>query len=218
VDVINRLIDTGVDVNHQLTRKRPYTNGRARFTDYDMRDGVAPLFLAALGNDHEAVDILLNAGAEVDLPNVFKMTPLMIAAGMRASGRNTLCGSGGDPARTGRVMDRLLDAGANINVQVTGSNNRSGTLMAYVAGCDQEGRTALMNAAWNGGDAMTEALLERGADPTLRDAKGMSALDLARLPPPDVEGMQAADKERLMKGRAAAAELLEAALARTGGA
>ncbi len=29
--VINRLLDMGVDVNHQLTRKRPYGQGRGRF-------------------------------------------------------------------------------------------------------------------------------------------------------------------------------------------
>ena len=36
----------GVDVNHQLTRKRPYGTGRGRFADYDMRGGAGPLFIA----------------------------------------------------------------------------------------------------------------------------------------------------------------------------
>jgi ankyrin repeat protein len=179
--VINRLIDMGVDVNHQLTRKRPYTNGRARFTDYDMRDGVGPLFLATLASDQESVEILLKHGAEVDLPNVFQMTPLMIAVGMRATGR---AGGGGDPARTGRIIDLLLDAGANVNAQVIGSRNKSGTIMAYVAGRDQEGKTALMTAAEGGNTQVAQHLLERGADPMLKDANGKTALDFAKAPPP----------------------------------
>jgi len=74
--VINRLLKMGVDVNHQLTRKRPYGNGRDRFTDYDMRGGVGPLFLASMYYDHETMEALIKHGAEVDLVNVFQMTPL----------------------------------------------------------------------------------------------------------------------------------------------
>jgi len=214
LQVMNRLIEMGVDVNHELTRKRPYTNGRQRFTDYDMRDGVAPLFLATLGNDQETIDLLLKHGAEVDLPNVFQMTPVMIAAGMRATGRNEICGGAADSARNLRMVDALIAAGADINRQVTGSRNRSGTIMAYVAGCDQEGRTALMSAANVGSETTVKELLQRGANPLLRDAEGHTALDLAKAPAPKTypEGAQ---RERLLKGRAAAAELLETAMAKS---
>ncbi len=51
-----------------------------------MRGGVGPLFLATLTNDTEAMEALIKHGAEVNLENVFQMTPLMIAAGMRARG------------------------------------------------------------------------------------------------------------------------------------
>jgi ankyrin repeat protein len=211
VQVINRLIDMGVDVNHQITRKRPYTNGRQRFTDYDMRDGVAPLFLAALGNDPESVEILLKHGAEVELPNVFQMTPLMIAAGMRATGRNDICGA--DAARNTRVIDLLMAAGADINRQVTGTRNHSATVMAYVAGCDEEGRTALMTAADSGFDASAQNLLDRGANPMLKDAQGRTALDFALAPVP--KDLQEPQKSRVIKGRAAVVKLLEAAGAKS---
>jgi ankyrin repeat protein len=227
---MNRLIDMDVDVDHQLTRKRPYTNGRARFTDYDMRDGVGPLVLAVLGNDTEALDILLKAGAEVDLPNVFQMTPLMIAVGMRATaGRGG--GGGGDPTRTIRMVDLLLDAGADINAQVIGSRTHSGTIMAYVAGRDQEGKTALMSAAEGGNAAVVEHLLERGADPMIKDAEGKTALDFARpaAPPPAAEGEEpAADAPAPAAGppgrgggppgasRAELVRMIETAMARAG--
>jgi len=212
MDVANRLIGMGVDVNHQLTRKRPYGNGRDRFTDYDMRDGAGPLFIAALANDQEAMELLLKHGAEVDLPNVFQMTPLMIAAGMRATGDP---GGAGGNERAYKSIDMLLAAGANINYQITGSRNHTGTIMAYVAGRDQEGHSALMGAADNGSEGMVRYLLEHGADPTLRDPEGRTALDLARAPPPD-SMKRPEQKERLAKGRAAVVPILEAALANKG--
>ncbi len=42
MDIVKRLIDMGVDVNHQLTRMRPNGPGRGRFADYDMRGGACP--------------------------------------------------------------------------------------------------------------------------------------------------------------------------------
>lgn len=210
--VINRLLDMGVDVNHQLTRKRPYGQGRARFQDYDMRGGAGPLFIATLASDTEAMEVLIKHGAEVDLPNVFQMTPFMIASGMRGTGGGG-GGGGGAPAggdRAFKAMDVLLAAGANINAQITDSHTHTAVLMAYVAGRDQEGRTALMAAGETGNERLAKYLLEHGADPTLKDAKGMTALDLARLPPD--EKATDAVKARTISTRSATAKVLEDAL------
>src|SRR5690606_29432421 len=81
MDVVDRLLAMGVDVNHQLTRIRPNGPGRGRFADYDMRGGAGPLLIAALSHDVESIEKLLAHGAEVDLANVFKITPLMYAVG-----------------------------------------------------------------------------------------------------------------------------------------
>ena len=43
MDVVHRLLDAGVDVNHELTRMRPNGPARGRFTDYMMRGGTGPL-------------------------------------------------------------------------------------------------------------------------------------------------------------------------------
>src|SRR5690606_28315235 len=77
LDIARRLLDMGVDVNHELTRMRPNGPGRGRFADYMMRGGTGPLMVATLAHDHEAIELLLANGAEVDLPNVFQITPLM---------------------------------------------------------------------------------------------------------------------------------------------
>ena len=146
------------------------------------------------------MEVLLAHGAEVDLENVLQMTPLMIAAGMRGTGR---AGGGGGPAvaqarlatprlARSRASTCCWTAGADINARVIDSRTHTAKIMAYVQGRDQEGRTALFAAAESGSDKVVKHLLDRGADPTVRDAAGKSALDVARTPPPAGPGAAAA--------------------------
>lgn len=180
LDVARRLIDMGVDVNHQLTRMRPNGPGRGRFADYMMRGGTGPLMIAALSHDHDAIELLLANGAEVDLPNVFQITPLMAAAGLSGTGRagGGRGGPGADDA-TLRTLDLLLDAGADINAQVLDSHTNTAMQDSYIPGVDNEGKTALHAAAAAGSAAVVEHLLARGADPMIADANGDTPLDLA---------------------------------------
>jgi uncharacterized protein len=213
--VINRLLDMGVDVNHQLTRKRPYGAGRGRFADYDLRGGVGPLMVAAMRHDHESMQALLAHGAEVDLPNVFQMTPLMLAAGMGGTGRADAGGApataAGDPqARAIKTIDILLDAGADINARILDSRTHTAVLMSYIAGRDQEGRSVLFGAAERGQDRLVKHLLERGADPAIRDAAGKYALDYARAPAAaPAANAPAGAAQAAAAGRAAVVALLE---------
>jgi ankyrin repeat protein len=219
VDVVNRLLAMGVDPNHELTRMRPNGYGRGRFADYMMRGGTGPLMVATLSYDDVAIKALLAHGAEVDLPNVFQITPLMAAAGMSGSAR---AGGGGGPQpadiqdRAIKTIDLLLDAGANINARVTDSRTRTAKMTAYIPGRDHEGKTALFAAAESGWDRVVKRLIDRGADPTVRDAAGKTALDYARSPvpsrpgaPPETDGSKVAE-------RAAAVALLEALTPKSG--
>jgi uncharacterized protein len=204
LDVANRLIAMGVDVNHELTRMRPNGNGRGRFADYMMRGGTGPLMIATLTYDEDAVKLLLAHGAEVDLPNVFQITPLMAAASLSGSGRGGVGSAIGGGAgargatkdnlqdRVNRIIDLLLDAGADINAQVVNSRTHTAKLTAYVQGRDHEGKTALFAAAESGWDKVVKHLLDRGADPMIRDAANKTALDYARTPPNLVGGAAAA--------------------------
>jgi ankyrin repeat protein len=185
MDLVNRLLGLGVDPNHQLTRMRPNGNGRGRFEDYMMRGGTGPLMVAALSYDEVATKALLAHGAEVDLPNVFQITPLMAVANMIGSVR-----SGGGPAaiqgdiqeHAMRTMDLLLANGANINARIVNSRTHTAKMVAYIQGRDHEGETALFaasEAAWN---RVVKYMIDHGANPALRDASGKSALDYARTP------------------------------------
>ena len=217
MDLVNRLLAMGVDPNHELTRMRPNGNGRGRFADYMMRGGTGPLMVAALNYDDDAIKALLAHGAEVDLPNVFEITPLMAAAGMSGSSRG---GVGSAIARAGhqqediqvrviRTIDLLLAAGANINARITNSHTHTAKLVAYVQGRDHEGQTAIFASAEAGWDKVVKHLIDRGADPTMQDASGKLALDYARHPPPAFPGSPPPSKMAIA-GRDATIAMLEA--------
>ena len=221
MDLVNRLLAMGVDPNHELTRMRPNGNGRGRFADYMMRGGTGPLMVATLSYDDVAIRALLAHGAEVDVPNVFKITPLMAAAGMSGSSRGGIGsaitgGAGHKPVdiqtRAIETLDLLLNAGANINAQVTNSHTHTAKLVAYIQGRDHEGQTAIFSAAEAGWDKVVKHLLDRGAEANLRDAAGKLALDYARHPPPAGPGPPAHAGPEAAASRAATVALLEAQL------
>jgi ankyrin repeat protein len=200
---------------------RPNGNGRGRFADYMMRGGTGPLMVAALTYDEEAIKALLAHGAEVDLPNVFQITPLMAAAGMSGSSRGGVGSAipGGPGRKQDDIQDRaiqtidlLLDAGANINARVIDSHTRTAKLVAYIQGRDHEGKTALFAAAEAGWDKVVKHLLDRGADPAVRDASNKTALDYARSGPPPGPGSPPKESEPAAARRAATVALLEAAV------
>ncbi len=218
MDVVNRLLASGVDPNHELTRMRPNGNGRGRFEDYMMRGGTTPLMVAALSYDEVAIKALLADGAEVDLPNVFRITPLMAVANMIGSVR-----SGGGPAaiqgdiqaHAMRTMDLLLAGGANINARITGSHTYTGRMVAYIQGRDHEGETALFAASEAAWVRVVKYMIDHGADPAARDATGKCALDYARTPRPPGAGAPAPAKTE-SADRAATVALLAALTPKSG--
>src|SRR5690606_9425348 len=123
---------------------------------------------------------------------------------------------GGGTTRPSDIQDRvietidlLLDAGADINARVTDSRTRTAKLTAYIHGRDHEGKTALFAAAELGWDKVVGHLVARGADPTVRDAAGKTALDYARIGPPLGPGGSTAARTASAAGRAAIEALLE---------
>ncbi len=232
MDLVNRLLAMGVDPNHELTRMRPNGAGRGRFEEYMLRGGTGAVMVAAMRHDDVALKALLAHGATAGAPNVFQITPLMAAAGMSGSGRGNGPEDGDVQARAATTIDLLVDAGANINARVTDSHTYTAKLVAYVQGRDHEGQTALFAAAESGWDRVVKDMLDHGADPTVHDDDGRTALDYARHPPPAFPGRAAAAgaagaagggppggrRRGVDSSRLATIALLEAALAKSGGA
>ena len=149
------------------------------------RSGVTPLAAAALKGNDRIVEELLSRGAD---PNVID------AHGQAAL---TYAAAHGFP----EVVRRLLDAGVHINSRYghgltalmwaagyeadVGTRAAESVIDLLLARCahldaaDDRGRTALMVAAKLGHVEVVEMLIDRGANPRMRDTDGSTAFDLA---------------------------------------
>ncbi|MDX1561363.1 MAG: ankyrin repeat domain-containing protein [Gammaproteobacteria bacterium] len=184
-DIIERLLAAGVEVNTQLNMHRVGRGGNSqRFTDDLLTTGATPLLRAAIMHDHEVMQLLLDHGALVDLPNVMGVTPLMAAAsvGVRDSnfGTNRSPRFDIDPLIEDKVIgsfEILLAAGADINARVTDTSSRTARIARPSQMTDREGQTALHRVASRGWARVVEYMIEHGAEVDVEDALGRTPLD-----------------------------------------
>jgi ankyrin repeat protein len=185
LEIVRRLLAAGVEVNTQLNMHRPGRGGNsARFVDDLLTTGATPLLRAAIMHDHSAMRLLLEHGARVDLPNVMGVTPLMAAAGIGV--RDIYFGSNRSPKFDSdeqieeRVMTSLailLDAGADINAQVTDMHSRTARIARRSQMTDGEGQAPMHSAASRGWTRVVDFLIEHGAEVNVVDGLGQSPLD-----------------------------------------
>lgn len=177
MDIINRLLAAGVDPNAQLNLWRPGT----RFLDDSLTVGTTPAFLAAINYDNEALQALIDAGADVDIPNVMGVTPLMGAAGMGVAARDTRGNFLGDvQSRAIPTLELLVAAGADINKRVEGTMTRSGRIARPSSMTDKEGQTAMYSCAQSGWDRVCRWLLDHGGEVVgVTDEMGKTPVDAA---------------------------------------
>jgi ankyrin repeat protein len=183
LDLMRRLLDAGVDPNPQLNFHRPGRGGNSgRFTDDLLTVGATPLLRAALSFDDEAIRLLLERGALVDLPNGMGVTPLMAAAGFGTSIRD-IRGSHTAPdaeARSIATMKILIAAGADVNARATDTSGRTARIARPSAVTDRQGQTAIYGAINWGWVSVVRFLLDNGARLDIADAKGKTPLDAIR--------------------------------------
>ncbi|MEO8307637.1 MAG: ankyrin repeat domain-containing protein [Pseudomonadota bacterium] len=179
LQVMQRLLDAGVDPNIQLNMHRPGRGGNSgRFTDDLLTAGASPLLRAAVSFDSEAIALLLQHGAIVDLPNVMGVTPLMAASGLGVSQRDTRGSYGPDAQdKSVIVLAQLIKAGANVNARVFDTSGHTALIARPSSMTTRQGQTAIFGAINWGWPKVVKFLVENGADLTVKDAAGRTVAD-----------------------------------------
>jgi ankyrin repeat protein len=131
-------------------RMHSSTETRTVFTNqWLFEEGATPFLRAAQSGDIVLMKLLLEHGADPNIPTDHKVTPLMVASGIGWVEGVTYEWS---PEQTREAVKMLLDLGANVNAQD-----------------ELDGRTALMGAAHKGRNDIVQLLVDHGADLSLHD-------------------------------------------------
>lgn len=196
--LIEKLLARGANPNTQLKLRRPEFRNtiNERGADNSLMTGATPLLRAAHAADIPTIELLLRAGALVDLPNATGLTPLMAAAGLGVSPRS-------NKARFATAEDRLTAvrmlhaAGASVHTAIADHRRLEKETPRDLGGpvryaslhIPTDGQTALFGAARHGLNGVLEFLVANGARIDVVDAKGATAFDMAagRYPPVPLE-------------------------------
>ena len=196
VDVASLLINNGANVRarskiwFQLENTAGNTNPVGNFKM--AHGGSTALLFAARNGDIDAARILLEAGANVNVPSASGTSPLVAAA---HSGHGPLAifflEHGADPNASDagytalhaatlrsevRLVDALLEHGANVNALVTHGTPGRRFSNDYSIRYQAIGANAFWLAAKYGEPEIAQVLADHGANPFVKASNGMSSL------------------------------------------
>ena len=144
LDFVRDLVSRGADVNARLTRGRKAGNGRVSVI------GATPFFLAADRADLAYMKLLVELGADPEIPNSDGTTPLLVAAGIGSTAPEEEAGSEEECLA---AVKYLVSLGSDVNV------------------VDSNGETSMHGAAYKNIPSMVYYLQETGADIQLWNRK-----------------------------------------------
>jgi ankyrin repeat protein len=179
LDVIKMLLAVGVSPNPQLDMHRPGRGGNsARFVENLLTTGATPLLRAAVAQDSEACQVLLEHGALVDLPNVMGVTPLMAAAGIGISTNDPRPLFDDDmQGRALATLEVLVKAGADVNARILDTSSHTARIARPSTMTDRQGQTAIYGPISWGWTRVAQFLLDHGAKVDVVDAAGKTPLN-----------------------------------------
>lgn len=182
LELIEALLDAGVNPNPQLAFKEPSRGGRDnRFRDDLLTTGATPLLRAAQTFDNEVVRALLEHGALVDLPNASGVTAFMAAAGIGTRTTPGVLGAGPPEnvvALSLETMEILRKAGADVNARIADTTSLTARIARPSTLTGRQGQTALFFAVEVGRTEVVRYLLDHGASVDVVDAMGRKPIDV----------------------------------------
>ncbi len=137
-----------------------------------------PLIIAIIQNDIVALNLLLEAGAKVDVVSTKGQQPLELAI---ADGNPAMClslveaGATVTPAMMGECMDKIAKA-EQMGYWIDLAKAIMGKLQDINIACGKLNIPVLHYAAYLGQEDLVDAVLQAGADVNARDAQGWTAL------------------------------------------
>ena len=180
LELAQLFLDAGVNPNSQLNMHRPSRGGNAgRFADEIITTGATPLLRAAAGQDSDAVGLLLDYGARVEVPNVMGVTPLIGAAGLGMEPSPRFNPDGDAEDRAIATLELLLGAGADVNARITDVTGRTARIGRSTTLPERGGQTALYGAVQWAWPRVVQFLIDHGANVEVVDDLGVSPLDAA---------------------------------------
>jgi ankyrin repeat protein len=149
----------------------------------DLGGGTRPLMIAARNERTAVAAYLIRKGARVNDGDDTGFTPLHDAAGAGDVGMvRLLIARGADVKRKNRLDENALSLAAVGSGE--GFLATARLLIEHRIPLDQRraqgGATPLISAATNGNRELVKLLLDKGADPSIRNAEGKTAMQLLR--------------------------------------
>ena len=173
MDIINAQLSAGVDPNPEMNFHRPNAPSRGRFGDNQISTGTTPLFRAVQNNDVEVIQALLAKGADPNI-NTMGYTAFLLAAGAGPTGR------GAATQVNMQILDLMTQHSADVNAKVTGTQTYSFNVSRGPS--NNEGTSALHEAARAARTDLVKYLLDHGANPGLLDSDGKKPIDVVGVP------------------------------------
>jgi ankyrin repeat protein len=158
IEVVKKLIAKGIDVNARMSKNGMKDGQRNRVN----RLGATAFFMGAKTTDLEALKVLLDAGADVNIPSADGTTPLMVAAGLGMWYVGEDGGSlPGQEDEALEVVKLCVERGSDVNA------------------VNKMGETPLHGAAFRGINGIAQYLVDKGAKLDAKDMRGWTPLFVA---------------------------------------
>jgi ankyrin repeat protein len=142
-------------------------------------NGMTPLMMAITNNQLPVAQLLVEKGADVRTPDWYGRTPLWAAVEIRNLDlRSGATGNGVDRAAALRLIESLIERGADVNARVKEfpPQRRHMLPLGSLEWVDFTGQTPFIRAAQSADVALMRLLLSKGADPQLATFNGTTPL------------------------------------------